>query len=58
MRYQKYKPSAELLPFVECYFVWEGEAKEKLDVQSPPNCFSAMVFNYADPMLLIKTLRF
>ena len=49
MRYQKFPPAAELLPFVECYFVWEGEAKESLDVQSPPNSFNALVFNYADP---------
>jgi AraC-like DNA-binding protein len=49
MRYQKFPPTAELLPFVECYFIWEGEAKESLDVQSPPNGFNAIVFNYGDP---------
>ena len=49
MRYQKFTPATELTPFIECYFVWEGEAKESLDVQSPPNVFNAMVFNYADP---------
>ncbi len=49
MRYQKFPPSDELKPFVECYFIWEGEAKESLDVQSPPNSFNAMVFNYGDP---------
>jgi AraC-like DNA-binding protein len=49
MRYQKFEPAPELFPFVECYFVWEGEAKESFDVQSPPNSFNAMVFNYADP---------
>jgi AraC-like DNA-binding protein len=48
MRYQKFAPTPELFPFVECYFVWEGEAKESLDVQSPPNSFNAIVFNYAD----------
>jgi len=48
MRYQKFPPSAELKPFVECYFIWEGEAKESLDVQSPPSSFTAMVFNYGD----------
>lgn len=48
MRYQKFPPAAELSSFVECYFVWEGETKESLDVQSPPNGFNAMVFNYAD----------
>lgn len=49
MRYNKYSPSAELEPFVQCYFVWEGEATQQLEIQSPPNGFSAMVFNYADP---------
>jgi AraC-like DNA-binding protein len=48
MRYQKFPPSEELKPFVECYFIWEGETKEPLDVQSPPNSFAAMVFNYGD----------
>lgn len=47
MRYQKFPPSAELNPFVECYFVWEGEAGESLDVQSPPNSFNAIVVNYS-----------
>lgn len=49
MRYQKFPPADELQSFVECYFIWEGEAKEPLDVQSPPNSFTAMVFNYGDP---------
>ncbi len=49
MEYRKFAPRPELKSFVECYFVWEGEAKESLDVQSPPNSFNAMVFNYADP---------
>lgn len=49
MEYRKFAPCAELKPFVECYFAWEGEAKVCLDVQSPPNSFNAMVFNYADP---------
>ncbi len=49
MRYQKFPPAHELTPFVECYFVWEGIAKEILDVQSPPNSFTSIVINYADP---------
>lgn len=49
MHYQKFAPSSELAPFVECYFVWEGETTERLEVQSPPNCFGAIVFNYGDP---------
>jgi len=49
MRYQKFQPVTELLPFVECYFAWEGEVPKRQRVQTPPNGFSAMVFNYADP---------
>jgi AraC-like DNA-binding protein len=49
MRYQKFQPQPSLSPFVECYFIWEGEAPKQLDVQSPPSCFSAIVFNYGDP---------
>ena len=48
MRYQKFQPVNDLHPFVECYFIWEGEATEGIDVQSPPNSFSSIVFNYAD----------
>lgn len=49
MRYQKFQPTASLQPFVECYFVWEGHSPTTLHVQSPPNSFSSIVFNYADP---------
>ncbi len=49
MDYRKVVPATQLKPFIECYFVWEGETKESVDVQSPPNSFNAMVFNYADP---------
>jgi len=49
MRYEKLPVSTELASLVKCYFVWEGESTLPLDVQSPPNCYGAMVFNYADP---------
>lgn len=49
MRYQKFAPAPALRSFIECYFVWEGEVMEKTEVQSPPYCFGAIVFNYADP---------
>lgn len=49
MRYQKYHSLSELQPFVECYFIWEGDADRGLKVQSPPNAFCSMVFNYGDP---------
>ncbi|MDQ4139061.1 MAG: AraC family transcriptional regulator, partial [Bacteroidota bacterium] len=33
-----------------CYYVWENEqvGNEELIVESPPNAFTAIVFNYAD----------
>jgi AraC-like DNA-binding protein len=46
MRYQKLPPSAALSAVVECYFAWEGDAGEGLKVQSPPNCFNSITFNY------------
>jgi AraC-like DNA-binding protein len=49
MRYVKFKPAEPLAQFIECYFIWEGEAPEQIEVQSPPNCFGAIVFNYGDP---------
>lgn len=49
MHYQKYPPIPSLCPFIECYFEWEGDASEAEEVQSPPNGYTAMVFNCADP---------
>lgn len=49
MEYRKVAPTPLLKSFVECYFIWQGEVSESLDVQSPPNGFNAMVFNYAAP---------
>ncbi len=49
MHYQKFTSCKELKPFVECYFSWKGIADEELDIQSPPNSFTAIVFNYANP---------
>lgn len=49
MHYEKFAPSSALTPFIECYFVWEGEAKERIEVQSPPSGLGAIVFSYGDP---------
>jgi AraC-like DNA-binding protein len=49
MRYQKFPPVSSLYPFVECYFLWEGDVPEGLKVQSPPSGFASIVFNYAEP---------
>jgi AraC-like DNA-binding protein len=45
--YKKIAPSPPLAPFVECYYVWEGQPHGgRLLVESPPNGFASMVFNY------------
>lgn len=49
MRYQKFMPCKQLRPLVECYFSWRGYAEPELDVQSPPNSYTAIVFNYETP---------
>lgn len=49
MHYQKFTPCEPLKPFVECYFSWKGLAEKELDIQSPPNNFAAIVFNYETP---------
>jgi AraC-like DNA-binding protein len=50
MFYRKFAPSDLLAPFVECYFIWESEGvmPEPLVVESPPNGFCSIVFNYGD----------
>lgn len=48
MHYAKFKPGPALAPFVECYYHWEGEAVDPLDVQSPPNGYCALVVNEGD----------
>lgn len=49
MHYKKFTPCQPLQPFVECYFSWKGLAEKELDIQSPPNNFAAIVFNYETP---------
>jgi len=51
MRYQKFSPAAALNALVECYFSWEGDAGQGLKVQSPPNCFTSITFNYENQYL-------
>ena len=46
MQYQKLPPTASLNTLVECYFSWEGDAGDGLKVQSPPNSFTSITFNY------------
>jgi AraC-like DNA-binding protein len=50
MFYRKYKASALLSSFIECYFIWdsEGPLNEAMTIESPPSSFCAIVFNYRD----------
>ncbi|MFC5410325.1 DUF6597 domain-containing transcriptional factor [Larkinella bovis] len=54
MFYQKYQPAAPLRPFIECYFVWEHSQPllQPITVESPPNGFGSLVFNYGTPYRL------
>jgi AraC-like DNA-binding protein len=51
--YQKFTPSPVLAPFVECYYVWESRrlitAIAPVVVESPPNGFGSLVFNFGEP---------
>ena len=54
MLYQKYQPAPHLRSFVECYYVWENAAllTQPITVESPPNGYGSLVFNYGDPYRL------
>lgn len=50
MLYQKFRPCAQLAPFVESYYIWtsKDEPVNNLVVESPPNGFCSIVFNTGD----------
>lgn len=54
MIYKKFSPQPVLAPFVECYFIWESDGilQEPVEIESPPNGFCSIVFNYGDPYRL------
>ena len=51
MYYRKFIPSPHLLPYVECFFVWESSAvlPHPVDVESPPSGYASILFNYGTP---------
>lgn len=50
MDYRKIDPAPALRPFVKCYYLLEADlGTETRVVQSPPNGYAGMVFNYGDP---------
>jgi len=54
MIYRKFSPDPALLPFVECYFVWQSDEliSQELVVESPPAGFCSIVFNSGSGYLL------
>ncbi|MGA0557636.1 DUF6597 domain-containing transcriptional factor [Larkinella sp. VNQ87] len=59
MHYQKYQPAAHLRPFVECYYIWENNQvlTQPITVESPPNGFGSLVFNFGTPYQLQSPRR-
>jgi AraC-like DNA-binding protein len=51
MIYQKISPTPSLAPFVECIYWWENNCEGPIEVQSPPNGYNALVFNYGKPYM-------
>ncbi len=49
MKYKKYKVEKHLAPFIECYYHWEGYAKELTMVETPPTAYCSLVVNYERP---------
>lgn len=53
MVYQKFIPALVLQPFVECYFIWLSQKPvSDIVIESPPNGFCSMVFNFGDDYFL------
>jgi methylphosphotriester-DNA--protein-cysteine methyltransferase len=50
MFYQKFPPIAALVPFLECYYIWQdSDLKNRpFIVESPPSAYSAIVINCGD----------
>lgn len=46
VRYEKFPPPAHLVPYVECFYVWEITDSAAMLLESPPTGFSSLVFNY------------
>lgn len=49
MIYKKYNPPTHLKKYIECFFVWELDPRGTMRVESPPNGYGSIVFNYERP---------
>ncbi len=56
MFYRKFTPAAHLVPYVECFFVWERSQliSTPITVESPPSGFASMIFNYGTPYRVLS----
>jgi AraC-like DNA-binding protein len=56
MLYKKFKPSAFLEPLVETFFIWECAFAQNIPliVESPPNGYASIVFNYGDAYSIVN----
>lgn len=58
MPYNKFKPSENLEPFVDFYYIWEKEEMllTPLDISSSANNYCVMLFNFGDQYTLYNRL--
>lgn len=56
MHYHKFAPPAHLMPYVECFYVWERSQliAEPITVESPPSGFASMILNYGTPYRVLS----
>jgi AraC-like DNA-binding protein len=38
-----------LSDFVECVYIWQGNPEKPYTIESPPNAYGSLVFNFGDP---------
>lgn len=57
MPYKKISPSLKLKPYIEFYYIWKHDDifKFPVEVSSPPNICSVLLFNYGDRYQLFNS---
>ncbi len=51
MQYTKYRPSASLSQYIECFFLWcNHDATTTIQIETPPTSYAAIVINLLDPI--------
>lgn len=48
MFYRKFKVHESLIKYVECIYIWEGNPERPYTIESPPNAYTSLVFNYGE----------